>query len=94
MRNQHSNPIKIKRSIIDLNEVSHITFADSTNTHNLNSVISFFFKNSESHLSISFEKQSDEEYFNIKKNLERYIKPIDISLEYTSLPPDNYPKNK
>lgn len=78
--------VKIGNNIIDLNEVSAITFVDRDILK-----ISFKFKENNQNLEVVFD--NPELFYNTQANLKKLTKPMDITLEMRELPPDDYLKS-
>lgn len=79
--------IQIGNNIINLNEISAITYIEK-NLSDGGPRIFFRFKSSSSDLQVSFNNQ--ESFYTTKANLKKLIKPIDITIDIPDLPVDDY----
>jgi hypothetical protein len=82
--------IQIGNNIIDLNEISAITFVERELSE-AGPRIFFKFKSNHNDLQINFDNQ--ESFYMTKSNLKRIMKPLDITIEIKDPPADNYLKH-
>lgn len=82
--------IQIGNNIINLNEISAITFVERELSE-AGPRIFFKFKSNESDLQINFDNQ--ESFYITKSNLKRLTKPLDVTIELKDPPADDYLKN-
>lgn len=81
--------VQIGNNIINLNEISAINYIERELSDG-GPRIFFKFKSNSSDLQINFENQ--ELFYRTKANLNKLMKPIDITIEMPELPPDDYLK--
>lgn len=81
--------VQIGNNIIDLSEVSAITFTDREIPDG-GPRISFKLKGNAGELQVVFDNQ--ESFYTTKANLKKLTKPLDITVEMPELPPDDYLK--
>lgn len=79
--------VQIGNNIIDLSEVSAITFTDREIPDG-GPRISFKLKANSGELQVVFDNQ--ESFYTTKANLKKLTKPLDITVEIQNPPPDNY----
>jgi len=83
--------IIINDTIIDLNEISALSFIHPDKDNDNGPKIIFFLKKGG---NIELNIKTEEEFNNIKQNIKRIKSPFDVSSPMKSIPEDNYPAKK